>query len=57
MNYLLLLNNHPPIIVHEEDRKEYYTCLEAWDDRQELKPLIAFLRAQAIKTWDKQVER
>ena len=57
MNYLLLLNNHPPIIVHEEDRKEYYTCLEAWDDRQELKPLIAFLRAQTTKTWEKQMER
>lgn len=57
MNYLLLLNNHPPIIVHEEDRKEYYACLEAWDDRQELKPLIAFLRAQTIKTWERQVER
>ena len=39
MNYLLVLNGHPPIIIHEEDRKGYYDALEAWDTRQELEPL------------------
>ena len=56
MNYILLLNNHPPVIVFEEDRKTYYTALEAWDERQELDPLIAFLKDQAAKTWQKQIE-
>ena len=56
MNYILLLNNHPPVIVHEEDRKAYYTALEAWDERQELDPLIAFLKDQTAKTWQKQIE-
>ena len=57
MNYLLLLNDHPPIIIHEEDRKGYYAALEAWDERQELKPLISFLEDQTVKTWDKQIAR
>ncbi|MBQ8304703.1 MAG: Fic family protein [Blautia sp.] len=57
MNYLLLLNEHPPIIIHEEDRKEYYAALEAWDERQELDPLIRFLQVQTAKTWEKQIER
>ena len=57
MNYLLLLNDHPPIIIHEEDRKGYYDALEAWDVRQELEPLIRYLREQTAKTWEKQLRR
>ena len=57
MNYFLLLHNHPPVIIHEEDRKDYYAALEAWDERQELGPLISFLREQTVKTWQKQIER
>ena len=57
MNYLLLIHDHPPIIVHEEDRKDYYAALEAWDERQELDQLIGFLRKQAVKTWERQVRR
>ncbi len=57
MNYLLLLNDHPPVIIHEEDRKEYYAALEAWDEHHELSPLIRYLREQTVKTWEKQIER
>ncbi len=57
MNYYLLLRGHPPIIIHEEDRKIYYEALEAWDERQQLDPLINFLREQAVKTWEKQLRR
>lgn len=57
MNYLLVLHGHPPIIIHEEDRRSYYEALEAWDTRQELEPLLTFLRAQTEKTWAKQIER
>ncbi len=51
MNYFLLIHNHPPIVIHEEDRNEYYSALEAWDDNQDLTPLISFLKAQTVKTW------
>jgi len=57
MNYFLLLHNHPPIIIHEEDRKVYYSALEAWDEQQELTPLVDFLQDQTAKTWEKQIER
>ena len=57
MNYLLVLQGHPPIIIHEEDRQEYYAALEAWDARQELAPLREFLKEQTEKTWEKQVAR
>ena len=57
MNYFLVTHGHPPIIIHEEDRKEYYSALEAWDTRQEVKPLCVFLREQTVKTWGRQLER
>ncbi len=53
MNYLLVLHGHPPIIIHEEDRKEYYAALEAWDTRQKLVLLREFLKWQTEKTWEK----
>lgn len=57
MNYFLVLNGHPPITIHQEDRKDYYAALEAWDERQELAPMEAFLREQTAKTWARQIER
>lgn len=57
MNYILLLHGHPPVIIHEEDRKGYYSALEAWDERQELKPLTEYLQEQTAKTWEKQIQR
>ncbi len=57
MNYLLLLNGHPPVIIHEEDRAGYYAALEAWDERQELEPMLRYLQEQTAKTWEKQLVR
>lgn len=57
MNYFLVQHNHPPIIIHEEDRRAYYEALEAWDSVQELEPLRDFLRCETEKTWEKQIAR
>lgn len=57
MNYFLVCHDHPPIIIHEEDRKDYYDALEAWDERQQLETLFGFLREQTVKTWEKQIAR
>ena len=57
MNYFLVLHDHPPIVIHEEDRKGYYEALEAWDREQELEPLRQFLQEQTVKTWAKQIVR
>ena len=55
MNYFLLLHNHPPIIIHEEDRKEYYDALNSWDKQQDLQPLINYLMSQLEKTWQRSI--
>lgn len=57
MNYILLIHNHPPITIHEEDRKDYYNALEQFDEQLELNSLIDFLKSQLIKTWEKQLNK
>ena len=57
MNYFLVLGGHPPITIHQEDRKAYYAALKAWDERQDLAPMETFLREQMGKTWEKQILR
>ena len=58
MNYFLVLHDHPPIVIHEEDRKGYYEALEAWDREQELEtPAPRFFQEQTVKTWAKQIAR
>lgn len=53
MNYLLLLGNHPPVIVFEGDRMVYYGAMEAWDPERNLDPLRDFLKVETVRTWEK----
>ena len=55
MNYLLAINNHPPLVIHQEDRKAYFEALEAWDAEQNLAALKNFLLEQIVKTWSKRI--
>ncbi len=57
MNYQLLLWDHPPIIIHEEDRRDYYAALERFDKAQDLDVLTAFLKEQTVKTWSARFDR
>ena len=55
MNYFLVNQDHPVIIIHEGDRKQYMEALEAWDRVQDLKPMKEFLEEQMIKTWEEEL--
>lgn len=57
MNYFLLLHNHPPVIIHQEDRRAYFSALERWDEEQTLSPLVRFLEEQTEKTWERNLRR
>ena len=43
--------------IHQEDKKDYYQALEAWDSHQALEPMMAFLRNQTVKTWERQIRK
>lgn len=51
MNYFLLCNNHPPLIVHEQSRTEYYAALNKFDTHLQLSELKTYLKKQLVQTW------
>jgi Fic family protein len=57
LNYFLMIYNHPPLIIHEEDRRGYFTALERYDIAEEIESMIAYLEEQTEKTWKKTLDR
>ncbi len=51
LNYYLMSRNHPPLIVDEEDRRQYFAALQKYDEDEDLEPLCQFLKAAVEKTW------
>lgn len=57
LNYLLMLHNHPPIIIFAEDRLAYYGALNVWDDEADLEPMLSLLKVECVKTWQSGLTR
>jgi len=57
LNYFLMSHDHPPIVLHEDDKAAYYAALESYDMREDLQPMTDFLRQQAERTWEKTLAR
>lgn len=53
LNYFLLLNGHPPVCIFEEDKKTYINTLRHYDACGDIAPMVAFLKTQTEKTWQK----
>ena len=53
LNYYLMLNNHPPVIIYEEDKIKYYEALNIFDEKLVIDDLCEFLKWQCVKTWGK----
>ncbi len=53
LNYYLMINDHPPLIIYDEDKSLYYECLQKYDEAEEIDPLYEFLIYETEKTWEK----
>ena len=53
LNYWLMVNDYPPVIIYEEDKKDYYCALQQYDEAESLDALISFLGSQTVKTWER----
>ena len=51
LNYWLMINDYPPMIIYEEDKKAYFDALQQYDEQESLDALVRFLEAQTVKTW------
>lgn len=57
LNYLLMTRDHPPLIVYDEDKRDYYAALEEYDRNEDYQPMYAFLKRETIRTWQKALAR
>lgn len=53
LNYWLMINNYPPMIIYEADKRSYYHALQMYDEQEIIDPLVAFFEKQTEKTWDR----
>ncbi len=53
MNYYLMIRNHPPLIIYDEDKRVYFECLQKYDEAEDLNPLYEFLKYETGKTWER----
>ena len=56
LNYWLMINDYPPMIIYEEDRRAYYDALQAYDEQENLDLLTEFFEEQTVKTWTRSME-
>lgn len=56
-NYILMINNMPPLIVYDEDKKYYYAALEKYDKEDDIKSMIEFFKYEMEKTWKKIIDK
>ena len=57
LNYFLMIHNHPPLIIHDEEKTDYYNALAAYDNSEDIEPMTNYLKQQAERTWEKALER
>lgn len=53
MNYFLLINENPPIIVRSDTKDNYYKALELYDKTGEILEFVNYIKSETIKTWEK----
>lgn len=53
MNYYLMIRNHPPLIVYDEDKQLYFEYLQKYDEAEEIDSLYEFLKYEIEKTWER----
>ena len=51
LNYWLMINDYPPMIIYDEDKGVYYLALQQFDETEDLDMFADFIREQTVKTW------
>jgi Fic family protein len=57
MNYFLMTHGHPPVIIYDENKADYYAALECYDADEDIRSMTEFLTRQVELTWSKALER
>lgn len=57
LNYILMINDLPPLIIYDEDKEAYYKALEKYDKEEDINIMIEFIKYEMVKTWSKKIEK
>lgn len=52
MNYFLMTHGHPPIVVRNETKNDYYNALGCYDKTGDLDCFVAYMKKETIVTWE-----
>lgn len=52
LNYFLVLNNHPPIVIRGEHKEKYYECLERFDVDGSFDAMYDFLKGETVYSYN-----
>ena len=56
-NYVLMINDLPPIIIYNEDKKYYYAALEKFDTEEDISSMVEFFKYEMEETWEKTLDK
>lgn len=51
MNYFLMVNNYPPIVVYNETKDQYYKALGHYDKTGDVNPFVEYMKNSMEQTW------
>lgn len=51
MNYILMLEDYPPLVIYNEDKLSYYMALTIYDKSENIDGFEQFIKSQILKTW------
>ena len=51
LNYILMVNDVPPVIIFDEDKETYFMALEVFDHSDKIDGFVQFIKEQTVKTW------
>ena len=51
LNYILMVNDIPPVIIFDEDKETYFMALEVFDHSDKIDGFVQFIREEMVKTW------
>lgn len=53
MNYFMMINGYPPIVVYNETKNIYYQALDTYDRTGDIMPFVNYMRTSMEETWEK----
>lgn len=57
MNYYLMINGLPPIVIFDKDKDTYYMGLEVFDRTGDISGFVLFIKEQMVATWKNRIRR